>query len=103
MVAVKCKGNHPEWVKSIKELCPMNNDQQSPQNQVGHISITGQVSGENVAIGHGSHIQVTRTLINNGQPAIDLETLKKSLVELYGHLQAAGLPAETQMEAQAAA
>ena len=81
----------------------MDQNQQPPSGHWGNITISGQISGENVAIGHGAHIQVTKTLYQNGQPTIDLETLKSSLVELYGHLQSAGLPPDAQMEAQAAA
>lgn len=83
----------------------MDQNQQPPSGHGGNFNITigGSFSGENTAMGHAAQAIQTKTLYQNGQPTIDLETLKSSLVELYGHLQSAGLPPDAQMEAQAAA
>ena len=84
----------------------MDQKQQPPSGQHWgnfNISVGTSFSGENMAIGHISQANQTKTLYQNGQPTIDLESLKSSLVELYGHLQSAGLPPDAQMEAQAAA
>ncbi len=79
----------------------MSDNQQHATGKRVNINISGQVSAEeNIMIGVGNLNRIT----NNNGPSllpIDLETLKKSLVELYGHLPSAGLPAETQMELQA--
>jgi hypothetical protein len=80
----------------------MGEDQQFPVGNKGKIEISGHVSGQNFSIGHGSQVQVTQTITHNGQPTIDLAALKGSLLELYGQLQNAGLPLESQMETQAA-
>lgn len=80
----------------------MSDNQQHITGRRVNINISGQTQGENVIIGVGSQTQ-SKITNNNGQSIapIDLETLKKSLVELYGHLPSAGLPAEAQMELQA--
>lgn len=80
----------------------MGEDQQFPVGNQGKIEISGHVSGQNLSFGHSSQVQVTQTITQNGQPTIDLEALKNSLLELYSQLQNAGLPLESQMETQAA-
>ena len=80
----------------------MDQNQQPLSGNRGNITIGGSVSGENMALGHAAQAIQTKTLYQNGQPTIDLASLKSSLVELYGHLQSAGLPPDAQMEAQAA-
>ena len=78
----------------------MSDNQQRQMGQRININISAQTSGENFIIGAGNVNKITH---HNEQSTItiDLETLKKSLVELYGHLPSAGLPAEAQMELQA--
>ncbi len=80
----------------------MGEDQQSPTGNRGKIEISGHVSGQNLSFGHSSQVHVTQSNSQNGQQSIDLAALKSSLLEFYSQLQNAGLPLESQMEAQAA-
>lgn len=81
----------------------MGDEQQPRIVHTENINISGTVHGENMNFGHSSNItQGARTINQAAQPAVDLEALKKSLMELYTHLQSAGLPPEAQMEAQMA-
>jgi hypothetical protein len=80
----------------------MGEDQQLPIGNKGKIEISGQVSGQNLSIGHSSQVHVTQSISQNDQPTIDLAALKSSLLEFYSQLQNAGLPLESQMDTQAA-
>lgn len=79
-------------------------DQQPPSSRnKGDIHIGGSVTGGDFALGHGNVVHVVKSAYENGKPTIDVDDLKKTLLELHKSLESAPLPDDAKVDAQVAA
>ncbi len=78
----------------------MDEDQPSKSIQ-GDIHITAPITSGIAHIGHKGKIQASNVSLGAPLP-LDSAALKANLQELFGALSSAGLPMQTQMEAQTA-
>ncbi len=80
-------------------------DQQSPSG--GHQNIVnisgGSSSIDNLVQGSGNVTYNTKSIYEDGKPTIEVDELKKTLLELHKSLESAPLPEDTKVDAQVAA
>ncbi|HLW00032.1 MAG TPA: hypothetical protein VKT82_15290 [Ktedonobacterales bacterium] len=63
----------------------------------------GSFNADNVVQGSGNITYNNKSVYENGKPTIDVDELKKTLLELHKSLEAAALPEDAKIDAQVAA
>ena len=81
----------------------MSNQQPPSSRNKGDIHIGGSVTGGDFTIGHGNVVHIVKSAYEDGKPTINVDDLKKTLLELHKSLEAAALPDDAKVDAQVAA